>query len=120
MIFVKYSTIDQIPHVLLVAFREEQHSLCVALRCTSEAFSFWILANAFQYSLYSPFELLQTLFGFLGGGFPSLSRPETYCSLQLQPSSNSYPKTHLASLDRRSQSEGSRCMDLLDDSQRKM
>ena len=47
MIFVKYSTIDQIPHILLVAFREEQHSLRVSLWCTSEAFPFWILTNAF-------------------------------------------------------------------------
>lgn len=61
VILMKYSTIDNVPQILFIAFREEHHGFCVALRCAIKSFSIRVFADTLQHSSYGTRKLLQAL-----------------------------------------------------------
>lgn len=58
VIFVEDSAINNVPQILFVTFGEVHHSLCIALRRTMKALSFWVFSNAFKQSTDCSGELL--------------------------------------------------------------
>lgn len=46
--FVEDSVINNIPHILLVTFCEEQHSFRISLWCTKQSFTIRVFANTFE------------------------------------------------------------------------
>lgn len=61
VVLVENSAINDVPQVLLVAFGEEQHGLCVALRRVEQALAVGILAQTLQHSPHRARQLLQVL-----------------------------------------------------------
>ena len=47
VILMEDSAVNDVSQVLLIAFREEHHCLCVSFGSTVQALSIWIFANAF-------------------------------------------------------------------------
>ena len=77
MIFVEDSPIDQIPDVLLIAFRKVEHGFCIALRRPSQTLPGWVLSYTLQDGRYSSFQSLQPFLRLLRCCFQTLSRPKT-------------------------------------------
>ena len=66
VVLVKDSTIDQIPHILFVAFREVHESFRVPFRRSAQTFSLRVLADTFEDGSNSARELVETSLGFFG------------------------------------------------------
>ena len=58
---VENSFVDEIFDVLLVAFSEEEHGLCVAVWSGEETFAVWVLSEAFEDGAHCASELLLAL-----------------------------------------------------------
>lgn len=61
VVLMKNSSIDQISHVLFIAFCEVEHGLCISLGSFPETLSFWILPDTFENGLHSSGEFLNSL-----------------------------------------------------------
>lgn len=66
MVFMEDSTIDKIPHVLLIALGKVEHGFRIPIRRFPEAFSLWVFPEAFENCPDSSGQLLDALLVFLG------------------------------------------------------
>ena len=78
MVFVKHSSIDQVPNILFITFCEEKHSFGISFGCAPQSFSVLILTYAFQYRLDSLLQSLDPFLSFFRSRFETFPCPDTY------------------------------------------
>ena len=52
VVLMEDSTIDNVTHVLLVSFGEEEHGLCISIRRITQSFALRVFSYAFKNSLH--------------------------------------------------------------------
>ena len=77
MVFVKDSTVNKVSHILFVAFCEVHKSFRISFRRFSQAFSFWVFADALEDRADSVSEFVESNLGFLRRLIESFSSSES-------------------------------------------